>query len=856
MMVRFMRMVGRLVVDHPGLVTALSLVLTLLLYANIHNLRTGTDLTDLFGNRDPQWRAASQIGKELGYGNQLFVLVEAPEGGTDTTSDMEEMADRLTADMVGSGLFRHARCGLQEDELLNMVRYFTWNFPSFAPPEQTEELKRRLSPQQIHQTVRHAATELVTPFSSFGTNYFVADPLGLMEVAAHSSQGFSQFANFDLTWGAGNRFFSKDHKALLIIAEPRQQAVDYKFAEQVVQWTREHIQSLSTEPDFRDSGVRAIAAGAYVYAEQQHKFIEQNIRRISLISIAGNLLLCLLIYPRIPLLLLSLLPTGLGILWTTGVASFYPGEVNLISLSFIAILAGLGDDQVVHFFNRVPQEWAKGGTLNEAVLQTFETTGLSVVFCIVTAATATASLAFSGFKALAEFGFILTVGMFMMMFHTLLTVPSLMQLWWRFSKPRAPETITFRLLPLLARKSVDFVGRHARLVVAFASGMFLLSLFFLPAIKMGGRFEISASDTANPAVAAQNQLSARFGIEGSPNVLLIAGGEEEVLRRAEELTAGLETYRQRGVLKSIFSPTTLLPSVQTQNERTGSLAGVNLEASARALEDSLRQNGFRIEPHQPFIDRLRQLAQGPDPITLEKAAKFLPPGLLDNSIRQTQDGSYVAAVAFYNADPDATQVIPESVIESWQKQFGPFVEFSFDKLNRDMQSQVLHDSRRALVWTAAAIAVIVYLSFRNLRVSLLVLMPIVFAIVVTFGLLLLVRHRFSFMSITAIPLIIGIGIDNGIHLVRRYLENERNGILVIAKASGAALIQSNLTTIVGFGALMASSFAPLAEMGLVTSLGVALALAGGLWLVPAVILLGEGTRATRLNEPSNKGANN
>ena len=47
-------------------------------------------------------------------------------------------------------------------------------------------------------------------------------------------------------------------------------------------------------------------------------------------------------------------------------------------------------------------------------------------------------------------------------------------------------------------------------------------------------------------------------------------------------------------------------------------------------------------------------------------------------------------------------------------------------------------------------------------------MPIVFAIVVTFGLLRLVGHPFSFMSVTAIPLIIGIGIDNGIHLVRRY----------------------------------------------------------------------------------------
>jgi predicted RND superfamily exporter protein len=859
MMVRCMRWVGGLVVGHPGLVTALSLVVTLLLYANIHNLRTGTDLTDLFGNREPQWRAASQIGKELGYGNQLFVVIDAPAidppsssapaAETDVTGQMEEMADHLTADMQASGLFRDARCGLQDEELLNMVRFFTWNFPSFALPEQTKDLKRRLDPQQIHQTVRRAATELVTPFSSLGTNYFVVDPLGLMQVEAGSGHGFSQFGNFDLNWGSGNRFFSKDHKALLIIAEPRQSAMDYIFAEQVMRWTREHIQSMTAEPDLRDSGVRAIAAGAYVYAEQEHRLIETNIRRISLISIVGNLLLCLLIYPRIPLLLLSLLPASLGIVWTTGVASFYPGEVNLISLSFIAILAGLGDDQVVHFFNRVPQEWAKASvlndvTLNDAVLRTFETTGLSVVLCIITAATATASLATASFKGLAEFGFILTVGMFMMMFHTLLTVPALMRLWWRVSKPRAPQTITFRLLPLIARKSVDFVGRHTRLVVGLGLGMFLLSLVFLPSIKLEKHFEITGSD--NPAVAAQNLLSARFGIEGSPNVFLIAGGEQEVLGRAEELTTRLYDYQQHGVIKSIFSPTILLPSARTQSERASSLAGVDFAASARALEGALRENGFRIEPVQPFIDRLQQLGQdrgrGSDPITLETAAKFLPPGLLDSSIRKTGDGNYVAAITFYGTDPDAIEVVPESVVGSWRNQFGPFVEFSFDKMNRDLQRQVLHDSSRALVWTAAGILLVVYLCFRNLRVSLIVLIPIIFGVVTTFGLLLLVRHHFSFMSITAIPLIIGIGIDNGIHLVRRYQENEANEILAVAKASGAALIQSNLTTIVGFGALMTSSFAPLVEMGLVTSLGVALALAGGLLLIPAVILLGERRR--------------
>ena len=75
MMVRFMRGLGRLVIGHPGLVAGLAFILTLFLYANIHNLRTGTELTDMFGARDPQWRAASQIGKELGYGNQLLSLI-------------------------------------------------------------------------------------------------------------------------------------------------------------------------------------------------------------------------------------------------------------------------------------------------------------------------------------------------------------------------------------------------------------------------------------------------------------------------------------------------------------------------------------------------------------------------------------------------------------------------------------------------------------------------------------------------------------------------------------------------------------------------------------------------------------
>jgi uncharacterized protein len=209
----------------------------------------------------------------------------------------------------------------------------------------------------------------------------------------------------------------------------------------------------------------------------------------------------------------------------------------------------------------------------------------------------------------------------------------------------------------------------------------------------------------------------------------------------------------------------------------------------------------------------------------------------------------VAAIAFYPTDPDATEVIPDATLRSWQKEFGPFDLFSFNQINRDLQAQILHDSRRAMLLTTAGIILIVFFVFRNVRITVLVLTPIVFAIVVTFGVLFLAGHRFSFMAITALPLIVGIGIDNGIHLVQRYLQNDLS-ITEIAKASGPALIQSSLTTLIGFAALLVSTFQPMAEMGLVTTIGVALALAAALWMVPAVIFVLGPRRGPITDSPS------
>ena len=93
------------------------------------------------------------------------------------------------------------------------------------------------------------------------------------------------------------------------------------------------------------------------------------------------------------------------------------------------------------------------------------------------------------------------------------------------------------------------------------------------------------------------------------------------------------------------------------------------------------------------------------------------------------------------------------------------------------------------------------------------------------------------MGFAAFPLIVGIGIDNGIHLVRRHLEMPGRDVRQLLGVSGAALIQTNLTTIVGFGALLSATIPPLAELGLITAVGIGFTLLASIFLVPAILVL-------------------
>ena len=90
-----------------------------------------------------------------------------------------------------------------------------------------------------------------------------------------------------------------------------------------------------------------------------------------------------------------------------------------------------------------------------------------------------------------------------------------------------------------------------------------------------------------------------------------------------------------------------------------------------------------------------------------------------------------------------------------------------------------------------------------------------------------------------IPLLLGIGVDSGIHLVHRAESLAREGHAedLLSSITARAVFYSALTTTVSFGTLALSSHRGIASLGIVLSLGMLLTVLSNLVLLPALIAL-------------------
>ncbi len=149
---------------------------------------------------------------------------------------------------------------------------------------------------------------------------------------------------------------------------------------------------------------------------------------------------------------------------------------------------------------------------------------------------------------------------------------------------------------------------------------------------------------------------------------------------------------------------------------------------------------------------------------------------------------------------------------------------------------LLKDSYEKAAWYAlGAIAILVFTHFRTLTCVVLSLLPVGFGTLWMVGLMGWRGIDFNPANIMTLPLVIGIGVTSGIHILNRFAEEQSPSIL--AKSTGKAVLISALTTVAGFGSLLLAKHQGIASLGFVMAVGTSTCMIAALTFLPALLNL-------------------
>ncbi|MDP6934755.1 MAG: MMPL family transporter, partial [Myxococcota bacterium] len=156
---------------------------------------------------------------------------------------------------------------------------------------------------------------------------------------------------------------------------------------------------------------------------------------------------------------------------------------------------------------------------------------------------------------------------------------------------------------------------------------------------------------------------------------------------------------------------------------------------------------------------------------------------------------------------------------------------SFDR----MLAMIVHDIPRIVGLILAIVFVLVLSDLRSIKGTLLAMVPLIVGMVWTFGVLGILGMSMNMVSVLAVPIIVGIGIDDGVHLYHRIRKEGHVGAAL--SHSGKAVILTSMTTGIGFGSLLLSIHPGMFSLGATTSIGIISCLLVSLCLLPALVAI-------------------
>ena len=572
-----------------------------------------------------------------------------------------------------------------------------------------------------------------------------------------------------------------------------------------------------------------------------------------------------------------------GLAYTFAFATVTVGHLNILTITFLPMLIGLAIDFGVHLITRYEEELRHGKTEAEALTKAMVFTGQGIFTGALTTAGAFVAMWFTDFKGIKEMGIICGGGL-MVCLVPMLTILPVMLLRGKqnvidhqiHEDDRRARIESFWLeRPVLVTLVIVVVSLGAAIEarkVFFDYNLLNMQSAGLPAVVYEQKLIDSADKSVLFGAVVADNLNEAVQLEKKIRTLtnVVADVESIASFLHQDQNAKLQLIAdiKATVAPLEFSPPDMRPAdvyalSQTLYSFSGYL-GLALD-EVRQTDAELARQMTALQ--KTVLELRRAMLAGDETAVAEHAEKLgayqqalfddlrvtfqtlqrqddraplriddLPPALRDRFVGVT--GKFLL------------QVYPKKNV--WQhdnqKEFVATLRRELDPLDSNHPNitgtpvqlleytTLLKDSYITAAWySLAAIAFMVLVHFRSLTAVILSLIPVGLGTLWLVGLMGWNGVPFNPANIMTLPLVIGIGVTNGIHILNRYAEERTPGIL--ARSTGKAVLVSGLTAIAGFGSLILAQHRGIHSLGYIMAFGIAMCMIAALTFLPALLNL-------------------
>lgn len=599
----------------------------------------------------------------------------------------------------------------------------------------------------------------------------------------------------------------------------------------------------------------------------EHEEMETISNGVSIASVASLILVCLTLwiaYRSVKLMFATFVSLTMGLILSLGFATVAIGQLNLISIGFAVLFIGMGDAYSSHFCLRYRELVLEGDDQRKVLQDTLTSTAPALILSAITAAIGLFAFIPTSYSGVAELGIIAGASMFIALGTTFTVLPALMKIMpihppkrrravasesflksnWplHFAKPVRIVTVLLAAIAavLVTRVQVDFNPINLRdpdteSVQAFkyllqsedTSPMTLAALAHdeneasrleeqfeqLPTVEKVISLKDLIPDHQDEKLALIADLSLVMGTQLSQFPEPLPGGAtrdsveklHQAVRRA--LESGRETSAIRPLDEALTAFAARLDAAATREER---------QAMLDHLQDSLLQ---------PLPAVIRELSES---LSAERITRdSLPRELVE---RWVSPGGLHRLQVYPKKDLNELENLREFILEA-QRVAPDVTDIPVTYL--ESMNEVIKAFQQAFSIAFLATTLILLLVLRNIKDTLLVLLPLMLASLFTAAATVVFKVPFNFANIIALPLLFGLGVDSGIHMAHRLRELENHGGSLLGTSEAKGVFYGALTTVFSFSSLALTHHQGTASMGLLLSIGLMLTLICSLVVLPA-----------------------